>query len=701
MAHGKAVWPAFGLLIWRKYRTTAARRQCRCLQYCSRTLSACMNPPETTTMFRILCTSLFVMLLLLAPLPAARAASQNLRVGTGAGCTHANLTSALNALEGQTGTHNVRINKGVYAVPDGVAYTPTVNQTAVFMEGGYSDCLAGAPSGDPTLDANRAVFNGAGGFAGPVLILQIYGRVGSFQLRRIALTGGDATTDTPGTDYYESGGGLIVRGQASVLLGLGMSIRNNAAINGGGIALAGSNLSDLGSARVDLFIDEGAEIRNNTASDRGGGIYCGGQNPAPAFTNSGDHHGSIVLRDGIIGYNQAINGGAFYCRGSVEGGGGFQPRPFADRAAWIIGNQATGGGLGCAAGVGSLDTILPIESDGFRHLGAAAGSNGLVAITANGGAGSPALCLLGSVSRSAINDPPPVGASRFRLRNLFVSDQTGKGFVGLRTGDRLELIVEPSGDNVACSFFGPTPCVRFFNNAVDSVGTPDGRLLYASGQSLLQLRRAKIDGNSARPDLVMADDGANVILLSSILDQNSVAVRTSSPSTSALFAARYGATVDVRNSTVVMRSALSEFFRLGWTPLAENTGIAYAQASAFASTVGTPVNVGYEGGVPTTNFRRYWCGFFQSTADFAGHTVVNDPGTGLFEVLAPAAFSVDANYAPQNSGLRDACTVPAVNRDFNGRPYGVVFEAGSAVHADIGAVEAQLQDAIFMNGFES
>ncbi|MBI2398436.1 MAG: hypothetical protein HYV17_11625 [Xanthomonadales bacterium] len=640
-------------------------------------------------------------LLLLALAPWNAASALDLRVGTGTGCTHADLGAALVSLQAQTGTHTIRINKGVYAVPDGMAYTPSVNQTGIYLEGGYSDCLAAGPSGDPTQDAHRAVFNGAGGFAGPVLILQLYGRVGTFQIRRIALTGGDATTDTPGTDYYESGGGMIVRGQASVLIGLGTSIRNNAAINGGGVALAGSNLTDIPSSRVDLFIDDGAEIRNNVATDRGGGIYCGGQNPAPAFTNSGDHHGSIVLRDGVIGYNQANSGAAFYCRGTLEGGGGFQPRPFAGRVAWIIGNQGGSGGLGCSAGYGSLDAGLPVEGDGFRHLGAALGSNGLVAVTANSGASSSALCLLGSRSRATINDPAPAGQSRFRLRNLYVSDQSGTGFIGLRTGDRMELIVEPSGDNVSCSFFGATPCVRFYNNAVDSVGTPDARLLYASGDSMLQLRRAMIDSNSLRPDLAMADDGADLILISSILDLNTVAARNVLPSTSSLFAARDNGTVDVRNSTVITRSALSEFFRLGWEPLGYNTGIAYAQASAFASTVGTPATVGYEASVPTTNFRRYWCGFFQSTADFGLHTVVNDPTTGTFEVLAPAAFSIDANYAPLTTGLRDACTAPAINRDFYGRPYTANLEPASAVHADIGAVEAQLVDAIFSNGFET
>jgi len=623
----------------------------------------------------------------------------DLRVGTGAGCTHADPGAALFAIRNQTGSHTIRVNKGTYAVPNGILYTPTVNQTAVFLEGGYADCLAAAPSGDPTQDTHRAVFNGAGGTARPVLDLEIYGRIGTFQIRRIKLTGGDATDTGPATDYYTSGGGLIVRGQASVLIGIGTSIRGNAAVSGGGVALAGSNLFDNPSPRVDFFIDEGAEITNNTATDRGGGIYCGGQNPSPAFTSLGDHHGSIVLRDGTISFNDAVNGAAFYCRGSLEGGGGFQPRPIAGRAAWILGNQRTAGsGVGCAAGFGTLDTILPVESDGFRHLGAAAGSNGLVAVTANTADGSsPGLCLLGSRSRSAINDPAPVGQSRFRLRNLFVSDQTGSGFVGLRVGDRLDLIVEPSSDTVTCTFFTSTPCVRFTNNSVAT--NTDGQLWYANGSSILNIRRAMVDGNSLRPDLAMADDGATVLAMASIFDNNTIARRAIAPETSAFFAARFNGIIDIRNSTIIMRSPLDLFFRLGWTPLTDPTGTGYARASIFASTASpAPTNVGES--APTTNFVREWCGFFQNTADFIQHTTIVDPTTGLYQNHSPSAFVLDANYAPQTLALRDGCTAPTINRDFYGRPYDVNFEPAFAVHADIGAVEAQMVDAVFANGFE-
>ncbi|MBK8284446.1 MAG: hypothetical protein IPK97_05945 [Ahniella sp.] len=345
---------------------------------------------------------------------------------------------------------------------------------------------------------------------------------------------------------------------------------------------------------------------------------------------------------------------------------------------------------------------MPIESDGFRHLGAALGSNGLVAVTANTGDSSPGLCLLGSRSRAALGDPAPVGQSRFRLRNLYVSDQSGGGFIGLRTSDRIELIVEPSSDTATCTFFSATPCVRFFNNSVGGSGaaTQEGQVLYAGGDSLLQIRRGMLDANRSRPQMVMSDDSSDLLMFSSILDNNTVERRGVSPSTSALFSARFGATVDIRNSTIVMRSPLDLFFRLGWQPLADNTGVAYARASIFASTVSpAPTNVGES--APAANLIREWCGFFQNTADFLQHTTVLDPTTNIFQVHSPSDFVLDANYAPQTLALRDGCTAPSINRDFYGRPYDVNFEPAFAVHADIGAVEAQLADAMFANGFEN
>ena len=405
---------------------------------------------------------------MLACLMALPAGATTLRVGVGTGCDQATLQAALNVVRTQAGTHTIRINKGNYAVPNGMVYDPTVAQTAVFLEGGYDNCTASAPSGDPTLDSDRAVFNGSGGSARSVLDLWIYGKVGTFQLRRIVLTGGDAT-DTTNPEWSRSGGGLAVRGGASVLVGLGASIKGNAAIDGGGVVLTGSTVLDTaGVAKSDFFIVEGAEIASNTATDRGGGIYCGGANPTGFAGPNIDRHGSIVFANGTIAFNQATRGAAFFCRGTVEGGGGLQPRPQNNQVAWILGNQSASSGAGCAAGDGTLDATIPIAPSGYRELGAANGENGLLAITNNRGRFA-SLCLLGSSTLGDVDSRPP-SSNPFRLQNLYIANQIGEGgSMAMLVSSGLQLAVQPSGNSVSCSFFSPTPCVTIENNDMGSV----------------------------------------------------------------------------------------------------------------------------------------------------------------------------------------------------------------------------------------
>lgn len=86
----------------------------------------------------------------------------------------------------------------------------------------------------PNSDAGRSIFDGSGGLGRSVLELQINALVGSFQIRRIALQGGDALNSA---QRFNHGGGLAIYGQASVLIGAGTTLRNNAAGNGGGVAL--------------------------------------------------------------------------------------------------------------------------------------------------------------------------------------------------------------------------------------------------------------------------------------------------------------------------------------------------------------------------------------------------------------------------------------------------------------------------------
>jgi predicted outer membrane repeat protein len=627
-------------------------------------------------------------------LAAAPAMAVTLRVGVGAGCDYPFLQNALDAISAQGGTHTIRINKGNYAVPNGSIYEPSVTQTAVFLEGGYASCTAPAPSGDPSADADRAVFDGSGGNTVSVLSLRLRGRVGTFQIRRMVLTGGDAFNAQA---QLNAGGGMSIIGPASVLIGLGTTIRNNGAGYGGGVALIGGPVHS-GSVvdKVDFFIDEGASISGNSAAENGGGIYCGGAN-LPSETID-DRHGSIVFLDGTILGNSSKFGAALWCLGSVEGGGGFQPRPRADRAAWILANSETPGFFGCAAGFATLDRSLPADADGYRVVGADSNSNGLLAITNHSGK-LPALCLQGSFSLGT--NTVPAGQSRFRLNNLYLSDQGGSDVIGLLLDKQLELEVRPSGNAVVCSFFTPTSCVTLRNNQYDS-GTPptsatSDPLLRATNGAQLRLIRAQLADNRSRLSMLDAFLSASVRLDASIISANQVDVNTLASAQGTQFARSLTtAKVRLNQSTVLFETPLDRFFRI------EGTGSAVVLASALASTAAVaPANFG--GGAAAANFTRERCGYFRRTDDLAGTTVVNDPGLGAFGLASGPSPELDpVSFSPTSALLIDRCTSSAApDRDYYGNAFGLQYYAGSSVFADIGAVEAQLpNDIIFANGFD-
>ncbi len=630
-------------------------------------------------------------LIALSLLAAVCAPAQALVVTVGpSGCTYTSLNAAFNALDSQPGSHTIRVMKGTYAMPNGALYSPTVAQTAVFIEGGYDTCASPSPSGDPSTDIDRAVFDGAGGANAPVIDLDIQGRVGTVQFRRVVITGGDATNAS--FENLNAGGGLAVRGPASVLIGLGTSIRGNTAGHGGGVALVGGPVI-TGSTidRIDFYIDEGAQIQGNTAFDRGGGIFCGGSNSAGGASVL--RHGAIVFIDGIIANNTAQTGGAFYCFGSIEGGGGFQPRPRANATAWIFANQGINS-AGCAGGFGTLDTGIAAGGDGVRAIGAGNNENGLLAITHNLGP-QPGLCLAGSFllgTNTLPTDQPP-----FRLQNLYVSNQSGRGALGLSLQSYVNLDVRPSGNTVTCSFFNPVPCVSFVDNAHDgSTNTsPAGDPVVFNNSGVLTLRRARIAGNLSRTELLGVNTASGLLTVeSSLIVDNTVVVNPSLPAEgNSLLDATFSGKARLMHSTVVFDTALDGFFH------ASNAGSIVTRASILASTVSS-IQPTLGGGTPGSALTREYCGFFQNTADFASHNVINDPTLGSFVTLPPSALSLDANtYAPLSPELIDACTT-SITRDYYGRLFGLTYESLSPAPADIGAVEAQLNSVYFADGFE-
>ncbi len=95
-------------------------------------------------------------LLLLALVPWSTTFALDLRVGSGTGCTHPDLGAALLSLHAQTGTHTVRINKGAYAVPSGMAYrNPDVGMGGTALEREFEVTLTDPDAVRATIAAAR------------------------------------------------------------------------------------------------------------------------------------------------------------------------------------------------------------------------------------------------------------------------------------------------------------------------------------------------------------------------------------------------------------------------------------------------------------------------------------------------------------------------------------------------------------------
>jgi hypothetical protein len=634
-----------------------------------------------------------------------------LRVGNGAGCTHATLQAALDAIEGLGGDHTIRINAGTYAVPDGMVYQPTVAQGFVRLEGGYANCSAGSPSGAPTSDAGRSIFDGTGGLGRSVLEVQANGLVGSFQMRRMALQGGDATSTA---NRFNAGGGLAVYGRASVLVGSGVSIRGNSAGYGGGVALAGGRI-EVNEAidRIDFFIDEGAEIRDNVAADFGGGIYCGGATAVSGSPPMESRHASIVHRDGRIVGNRAGAGFGLFCLGSYAGGG-YQPRPNPGAVARVENNTGNHPFNDFCPVLASLDLIVA-PTNGVRTLGAIEPTNnGFLLLQNNSGGAYGGMCIEGWATRGGAS-PAPSSAPVFWLQNaLFIGNRVrmtdslavqSSAFATSKFAGQLpDLTIKPSSPTQRCGLLPPFgPCVLFEGNGVDGVIPKIGSAAVITGR--VRIEGARISGNDAVGALLSTQNAGDAIAIqSSLIDGNQVAGASGS---TVVFASAIDPGQPAMPPTnlflvhnTVTGNVHDRFFRL------EAAGRASVQGTVLHADGATRLLK--TGAAPDANLTLRWCNYLTTLSDpgFTGATQVDDGFGPLVTVTGPLAFG--AGFAPPLS-LIDRCRTPQVfvppllfvtQSDFYGVPFGFpLAPANPDRPADVGAVEFR-PEIVFADGFE-
>lgn len=279
----------------------------------------------------------------------ADAAVMLLRVGADAACEYRTdvlpnaLQSAINAVPTALSpgdSYVIRVARnGNYS---GRNYS-LLNRSLV-IEGGYATCASATP------DSTNTEIDAAGAVAGPALDIHGGAMRRNIVLQRLTVKNSD-------------GGGLLVR-MADVRLER-VTVSNNNATNGGGIALSGSAI---------VRLSGNSAVTSNTATGSGGGIHCSNdgllwlESASAVISNTAMVYGGGILLDqcnGIvnsgatglaglfvnIGFNEAALGGGIAVLSSGSGPQaaltigrdltGSDPRPL------IVSNQASnqGGGI--------------------------------------------------------------------------------------------------------------------------------------------------------------------------------------------------------------------------------------------------------------------------------------------------------------------------------------------------------------------
>ena len=324
------------------------------------------------------CLALLPLLYFAAPVQAL-----TIRVGADAGCDTSSLATALTQARANPGADTIRI-----ASNQSYANQLLSVDSDVTLRGGYASCDAPAPNGRTALTGtgNWAVISvytdNASGIVARLEGLDISGGgvggdIGDFGG---VVVGGRARAALADLRIHDNvgifGGGLAVNGTNAVVdLERKVEIDANRATYGGGIAAAGTlrlrpNTVDVhdntaavggglyvdgGLASVGVNADDPASwvdgllIRNNAASERGGGVYVTGT------------FGKLLAESTIVRDNSAgAEGGGLY---ATNGGylqftrysmGPQRPCAAEQECLRVSGNSARrGGGIALSAGAGA------------------------------------------------------------------------------------------------------------------------------------------------------------------------------------------------------------------------------------------------------------------------------------------------------------------------------------------------------------
>lgn len=318
--------------------------------------------------------AVFVLTLSLLPLTNAVFAA-TYRVGSGGGCTHATVQSAIDAAAADPDVADfIRVTR-TQSYDD--IHLDIQDQNLV-LQGGYADCSTDSE------DNTRTILTGNGDDS----VIRIHGD-GDVVLRKLTLTGGRQ----PLFDYGY-GGGIQVSGGPHLVSVDHLFVTGNAAGHGGGISIKNDINGDPNAVR--LILGDDVVISFNDAQypagaysgTQGGGIYCfessivwngGGSSSINSNTASLDGggigveqcdvtiapHGSAGSFNGLVLNTAGRDGGGLLVGGASGGGTKFYVTD-ASRPVYVSGNSAGREGGGIKVNTNATVTAWDLILDGNR-----------------------------------------------------------------------------------------------------------------------------------------------------------------------------------------------------------------------------------------------------------------------------------------------------------------------------------------------
>lgn len=241
---------------------------------------------------------------LLLSLPAAAALY---RVGSGAGCTHTNVQSAINAAVASFEADEIRITQS-QSYPQQALLIDQA-QGGLILAGGFANCQSDEPTPGvrTVLDGNNVQ---------PVLRILDSANVFLFDL------------DVQGGRANPSGGGIFAAGTGGEILSLSSTlVRGNQAVSGGGISIINTSAQSEPNA-MQLLLFGNSAVSNNGA-DIGGGIQCTGatvmlfDNSHVSLNSTSGNGGGIHAKDCLLQIRSSgVNGAVLWGNNSGGSGGG-------------------------------------------------------------------------------------------------------------------------------------------------------------------------------------------------------------------------------------------------------------------------------------------------------------------------------------------------------------------------------------------